>query len=59
MQGFVRSFVLVAGGGKVYRIEKTNGITDPAKFNEPGIELIQDDNIFYFRAIAVSGPALQ
>jgi FAD/FMN-containing dehydrogenase len=47
MQGFVQSFVLVAGGGKIYRIEKTNGITDPAKHNEPGIELIQDDDIFY------------
>jgi FAD/FMN-containing dehydrogenase len=47
MQGFVRSIVLVAGGGKVYRIEKTNGITDPVKFNEPGIELIQDDDVFY------------
>lgn len=47
MQGFVQSMVLVAGGGKVYRIEKSNGITDPAKFNEPGIELIQDDDIFY------------
>lgn len=47
MQGFVQSMVLVAGGGKIYRIEKTNGIIDPAKFNEPGIELIQDDNIFY------------
>jgi L-gulono-1,4-lactone dehydrogenase len=47
MQGFVRSMVLVAGDGKVYRIEKTNGITDPGKFNEPGIELIQDDNVFY------------
>jgi hypothetical protein len=47
MQGFVRSFVLVAGGGKIYRIEKTNGITDPSKFNETGIELIQDDDVFY------------
>jgi hypothetical protein len=47
MQGFVHSLVLVAGGGKVYRIEKTNGITDPALHNEPGIELIQDDDTFY------------
>jgi hypothetical protein len=47
MQGLVQSMVLVSGGGKIYRIEKTNGITDPAKFNEPNIELIQDDDIFY------------
>ena len=47
MQGFVQSMILVAGGGMIYRIEKSNGITDPAKFNEPGIELIKDDDIFY------------
>jgi L-gulono-1,4-lactone dehydrogenase len=47
MQGFVRSMVLVAGGGKIYRIEKNDGITDPLKFNEPGVELIQDDETFY------------
>ncbi len=44
--GFVHSITLVAAGGKVYRIEPTDGITDPAKFNDPLIELIQDDNIF-------------
>jgi FAD/FMN-containing dehydrogenase len=47
MQGFVRSMVLAASNGNVYRIENTNGITDPGKYNEPGIELIQDDTIFY------------
>lgn len=47
MQGFVRSIVLVASTGKIYRIEKTEGITDPSKFNETGVELIQDDDIFY------------
>ncbi len=47
MQGFVQSIVLVAVGGAVYRIEKTNGITDPTKFNEAGTQLIQDDAIFY------------
>jgi FAD/FMN-containing dehydrogenase len=47
MQGFVHSILLVASGGKIYRIEKTNGITNPANFTETGVELIQDDDIFY------------
>lgn len=45
--GFVRSLTIVAAEGKVYRIEPSNGITDPAKFNEPGIQLVQDDDTFY------------
>jgi hypothetical protein len=45
--GFVRSLTIVAAGGKVYRIEPTDGITDAGKFNSPLIELIQDDEIFY------------
>jgi len=47
IQGFVHSILLVAGGGKVYRIEKKNGITNPLFFNETNVELIQDDDIFY------------
>jgi L-gulono-1,4-lactone dehydrogenase len=47
MQGFVHSILLVASEGKVYRIEKTDGITNPASFKEPGVELIQNDDIFY------------
>jgi hypothetical protein len=47
MQGFVHSFLLVAHGGKKYRVEKTNGITIPAAFNEENTELVQDDDIFY------------
>jgi L-gulono-1,4-lactone dehydrogenase len=45
--GFVQSLTIVAAGGNVYRIEPSNGITDPATFNEPGIKLVQDDNIFH------------
>ena len=45
--GFVKSLTIVAAGGKLYRIEPADGITDPALFNLPGIELIQDDDVFY------------
>ncbi len=47
MQGFVRSILLVAGDGKTYRVENTNGITNPVQWKEPGVQLIQDDDIFY------------
>ena len=44
--GMVKSLVLVASGGKVYRVEPSNGITDPSNFSESGTELIQDDDVF-------------
>lgn len=47
MVGMVHSMVLVAAGGKAYRIEPTNGITQPSKCKETNIELIQDDEVFY------------
>ena len=51
----IRSIELVAGGGRVYRIEPENGITDPARHKawydahpkEVQVELIQDDDKFY------------
>lgn len=44
----VLSLVLVGEGGRTYRIEPTEGITDPGGWNEAGIdELIQDDGTFY------------
>ncbi|MDX2068316.1 MAG: D-arabinono-1,4-lactone oxidase [Haliscomenobacter sp.] len=46
----VRSILLVAGDGKVYRIEPENGLTDPSKhaqFYDSRIELIQNDDKFY------------
>jgi L-gulono-1,4-lactone dehydrogenase len=51
MSAMVRSMDLIAAGGKCYRIERTNGISDAAKFklkypnNE--IALIQDDDKFF------------
>lgn len=48
LASFVKSIVVVAGEGKVYRIEPANGITDPAIFNSHNdeIELRQDDDLF-------------
>lgn len=51
--GLVRSLVLVSAGGKIYRIEPTDGITDPAAYNEPKHELIQDDKIFYSTVVGL------
>ena len=47
----VISLDLVAAGARVYRIEPSNGPTDPVKFNEKyqgkeAIQLIQDDDYF-------------
>lgn len=51
---FYRSITLVASGGKVYRIEPADGITDPVKFvvAHPSITLVQDDQ--WFNTVAVS-----
>ncbi|MEM6846372.1 MAG: FAD-binding protein [Bacteroidota bacterium] len=46
LSGMVRSLILVAAGGKIYRIEPEAGFTNPAQHNEPDTELIQDDDIF-------------
>lgn len=47
LSGMVRSLVIVAAEGKVYRIEPSEGFTDPAKHNDSTVELIQDDDTFY------------
>lgn len=46
VHGMVRSMVLAAGDGKVYRIEPADGISDPVLFNEPGVTLVQHDDDF-------------
>jgi len=50
---FVRSIVVVASEGKVYRIEPANGITDPDKFKSKhsDIELRQDDD--WFKSVVI------
>ena len=48
LAGAVRSIVVAGGEGKVYRIEPSDGITDPGKFRSRNseIELRQDDDWF-------------
>jgi hypothetical protein len=50
---FVRSIVVVASEGKVYRIEPADGITDPGKFKSKhsDIELRQDDD--WFKSVVI------
>ena len=45
--GLVKSMLLVAAGGRKYRIEPSDGITDPALHHEPDVELMQSDDTFY------------
>jgi hypothetical protein len=48
------SIILVGEDGAIYRIEPTNGITDPEKYKAkyPANKLIQDDN--WFNTVSVS-----
>ena len=52
--GFYRSIIMVVDDGLTYRIEPSNGITDPAKYKAkyPGNKLIQDDQ--WFNTVGVS-----
>ncbi len=52
VQGMVKQIVLVTHGGKVMRIEPTDGITDRDKYNNPNIELKQNDD--YFNSVLLS-----
>ncbi len=49
----IRSFVLVTTGGEVYRVEPKDGITDPDKYNDEDIPLIQDDDWFYASLVSM------
>jgi hypothetical protein len=57
----VRSILLVASGGKAYRIEPSDGITDPEKHrqyfeahpDEVQVELLQDDDTFYATLVSM------
>ncbi len=43
----VRSLEVVVSRGRALRIEPADGPTDPASFDEPGLELVQDDERFF------------
>ena len=38
---------------QAYRIEPSNGITEPANFNEPNVILKQDDDLFYSAIVSM------
>ena len=48
----VRSLELVAAGGRALRLEPADGPTDPQDFDDPRLELVQDDERF---AAAICG----
>jgi len=48
----VRSLELVVSGGRALRLEPTGGPTDPSSFDDPMLELVQDDERF---AAAICG----
>ena len=58
----VRAIILIGSGGKVSQIEPRDGITDPSDFEKfeqnKGIELIQDDDIFYSVVLSLGGMGL-
>lgn len=49
----VKSLILVSSDGRTYRIEPSNGITDPEKYQHPFIELKQDDDWFYSAVVGM------
>lgn len=53
LPGIVRSILLVAAEGKVYRIEPSQGITQAAQHHEKEITLIQEDEVFYSTLISM------
>src|SRR4029077_620734 len=53
MAAAVESLTLVTTGGKVYRIEPRDGITDPAKYRHPFIQLRQDDDWFHSTVVGM------
>lgn len=53
LPSMVKSLVIVTSGGKAFRLEPTNGITNKATYNDPIIPLIQNDNEFYSAVVSM------
>lgn len=55
----IKSMVLIGSGGKAFRLEPEDGITDPLLYAQSeaytvhGIELIQDDDLFYSATVSM------
>jgi len=64
LPSIVKSMTLVGTGGKTYRIEPSNGVTDPELFKADTevqnhkIELIQDDDTFHAVMVGVGSMGL-
>lgn len=58
----VRAVILIGSGGKVMHIEPADGITNPTDFHRfeqnEGIELIQDDDVFYSVVLSLGAMGL-
>lgn len=50
--GQVRSLVVVVRGGLALRVEPTNGLYRPEAYQEAGVQLIQDDDLFYSMVVS-------
>jgi len=55
LSGMVRSIVLVSSGGKIFRIEPANGISDPTQHQEENVTLVQNDDDFYSVLVGLGG----
>jgi hypothetical protein len=52
---FAEALIVIDGSGRMQQIEKSDGITDPAKFaaQANGVQLIQDDKVFNACAVGM------
>ncbi|MCB0429667.1 MAG: FAD-binding protein [Flavobacteriales bacterium] len=55
LPGMVHSFVMVTESGEIQRIEPSNGITDPARYTNSKIRLVQNDDVFHSALVGFGG----
>lgn len=53
LSGMVRSMTIVGSGGNIYRIEPSDGITDPDIYRSDTMQLKQDDDWFYSTVVSM------